>query len=115
MQTHQEYKSFNGEKSIAEMQYNMHGYVENLRYLKEELGFMNFLVSSNIYKSNVMDLFENLERLKKETLQFSNKCELLIIEANLQANQITHKIECDDLACDNYFIQAQNNLEKNIH
>ncbi|HLV38733.1 hypothetical protein, partial [Xanthomarina sp.] len=38
-----------------------------------------------------------------------------IIEANFQANQITQKIECDELACDNYFISTQNNLEKNIY
>ncbi|MCX7546709.1 hypothetical protein OS188_01945 [Xanthomarina sp. F1114] len=115
MQTHQEYKSFNTEKSIDELQYNMRCYVEDLRSLKEELGFMSFLVNSNIYKSNMMDLFENLERHKKSINQYNNKCELLIIEANLQANQITQKIECDELACDNYFIDAQNNLEKDIH
>lgn len=61
------------------------------------------------------DLFENLERFKKEILKAFNKCDMLITEANFQASQITQKIECDELACDNYFISAQNNLEKNIY
>ncbi|HLV38540.1 hypothetical protein, partial [Xanthomarina sp.] len=115
MKTQQEYKTFNNEKTIAELQYNMQRFGANLQFLKKDLDFLGYLVNSTIYKVNMMDLFENLERFKKEILKTSNKCDLLIIEANFQANQITQKIECDELACDNYFISTQNNLEKNIY
>lgn len=115
MKTSQEYKSFNNEKTIAELQYNMQRFRANLQFLKEDLDFLNFLVNTSIYKENMRDLFENLERFKKEILKAFNKCDMLITEANFQANQITQKIECDELACDNYFISAQNNLEKNIY
>jgi len=115
MKTSQEYKSFNNEKTIAELQYNMQRFRANLQFLKEDLDFLNFLVNTSIYKENMRDLFENLERFKKEILKAFNKCDMLITEANFQASQITQKIECDELACDNYFISAQNNLEKNIY
>lgn len=115
MKTHQAYKSFNTEKSIVELQYNMLGYVVRLKYLKEELEFLNFLVNASIYKANMMDLFENLEHFKKEIQRNLTKCDLLLIEANLKASQIVNKIECDELACDNYFIDAQNSLEQNIY
>ena len=115
MKTHQAYKSFNTEKSIVELQYNMLGYVVRLKYLKEELEFLNFLVNASIYKTNMRDLYENLEHFKKEIQRNLTKSDLLLIEANLKASQIVNKIECDELACDNYFIDAQNSLEQNIY
>jgi hypothetical protein len=114
MKTHQEYKSFNREKSIEELQYSMHFHIENLQTLKEELLFLQFLMVADIFKNKVMNLFEDLEKFKKELEKHLHKCGILIIDANFHANQITNKMECDELACDNYFINTHNELEQNI-
>jgi hypothetical protein len=114
MKTYQEYKSFNREKSIEELQYAMNFHIEKLQVLKEELQFLQFLISTDIYKNKVMNLFEDLEKFKKELKKKLHKCGKLIIDAHFHASQIANKIECDELACDNYFIDAHNELEQNI-
>ncbi|MCX7551741.1 hypothetical protein [Xanthomarina sp. F2636L] len=115
MNTQLEYKSFNREKSIDELQYTMNSQIEKLQILKEELHFLQFLMSADIYKNKIMNLFEDLERYKKELNNYSSKCGKLIIDANFQANQIRNKKKCDELACDNYFIDTYNESEKKIH
>jgi hypothetical protein len=114
MKTPQEYKSFNRDKSIEELQYVMHFHIEKLQMIKEELHFLQFLMSADIFKNKVMNLFEDLEKFKKELEKRIHKCGKLIIDANFHASQIANKIECDELACDNYFIDTHNQLEQNI-
>jgi hypothetical protein len=115
MKIQQEYKGFNREKSIEELQYTMLNYIENLQVLKKDLQFFLFLMNAQIYISNTMNLFEQLEGFKKELDKRIHKSGKLIIDANFHANQIANKIECDELACDNYFINSHNELEQQIH
>lgn len=115
MNTHLEYKSFNSDKSIEELQYNMKKHLEKLQSIKEDLFFLHFLTKAQIYKSNMLNLFENLEQFKKELSKHIKTCDKLLIDANFQTSQITNKIECDELACDNYFINTHNDLEQKIH
>ena len=115
MQTHIEYKSYNNKKSIEELQYNIQIYAESLQYLKEELHFLQFLINAHIYKPKTMNLFENLEQFKKELGKCIKKTDKFIIKINSHKNQIANIIECDELACDNYFINFHNELEENIY
>lgn len=115
MKTHLEYKSFNGEKSIEELQYNMQKQIERLHCLQEDLIFLQFLISADIYKSKIINLFENLEQIKKELSNGINTYNRLIAKANAFRSQIFNKVECNDLECDNYFITTLNDLEQHIH
>ncbi|HAB28910.1 MAG: hypothetical protein CMP05_10515 [Xanthomarina sp.] len=115
MNTLQDYKGFNREKSIEELQYTMLNHIESLQVVKEDLQFLQFLTQAQIFNPNTMDLFERLEHFKKELDKRIHKSGKLIIDANFHANQIANKIECDELACDNYFINAHNELEQYIH
>ncbi|TYA58043.1 hypothetical protein [Formosa maritima] len=112
MKTHLKYTSFNQEKSIEELQYNMLFQLDKLQFLKEELFFLQFLISSDIYSSKVMNLFENLEHFKKEINKQLKTCEKLIIDLSFHVNKITDKVECNDIACDNYFINTHTSLEQ---
>ena len=115
MQTHIEYKSFNREKSTEELQYHVLLYAESLQNLKEELIFLQFLVNAQIYRPKIMNLFENLEQFKKELEKWIQKSDKLIIKVNSHKSQIANIIECDELACDNYFMNLHNEIEQNIH
>lgn len=115
MNTLQDYKGFNREKSIEELQYTMLNHIEKLQAVRVELQFLQFLTQSQIYIPNTMDLFERLEHFKKELDKHIHKSGKLIIDANFHVNQIANKIECDELECDNYFINAHNELEQYIH
>ncbi|WP_347925543.1 hypothetical protein [Pontimicrobium sp. SW4] len=115
METQNIYKSFNNEKTIEELQYSMLQYKTTLESFKPEYSFYKHLLKSQIFKSNVINLFEYLERFKKTIADHEISTANLIIEINSHNNQITKKIECDDLVCDNYFIKEYDVLENKIH
>ena len=115
METQNTYRSFNDEKSIEELKYNMLGYKTTLESFKTEHSFFKHLLKSQIFKSNVINLFEYLEQLKKTIAHHETTTAKLIIEIGSHNNQITKKIECDDLVCDNYFIKEYDALENKTH
>lgn len=115
METQNTYRSFNAEKSIEELQYNMLQHKAILEAFNTEYSFFQYLLKSTIYKNNVINLFETLEDYKNEITYLKKRTENLIIKVKVQASKITEKLECNDLACDNYFIKEHDDLEQEIH
>ena len=115
METQNTYRSFNDEKTIEELQYNMLQYKTTLESFKTEYSFYKHLLKSQIFRSNVINLFEYLERFKKTIAHHETSTANLIIEISSHNNQITKKIECDDLVCDTYFVKEYDILEHKIH
>lgn len=114
METENTYKSFNDEKTIEELQYNMLRHKTTLESFIPEFSFFKYLLKSTIYKDTVINLFETLELYKNELTYLEKTTENLIIDAKAHSNKITDKIECEDLACDNYFINEYDKLEHKI-
>ncbi|WP_188650711.1 hypothetical protein [Yeosuana aromativorans] len=73
MEPQQGYKSFRGAKSLEELQYNLTKHLVWLRDLKFELEFYMAILDRPIFKNNIMNLFENLSRLKKDISQLEDK------------------------------------------
>jgi hypothetical protein len=115
METKNIYKSFNDNKSIEELKYKLLQY--NTRVEEEiiEYKFYQNLIEASIYKSNAINLFENLEMFKKEINATENEASELLKEIKLNSNSITNKIECEDLFCDNFFIKSYDELEEKTH
>jgi len=109
------YQSFNREKSIDEMQYGFLDYKKRLQDLEEELTFLKGIIDAAIFKPKVMNLFESLALFKKDINLLDKTRLLLLNKVNSQLNQINQKFECQDLACDNYFIKAHDDLEREIY
>ncbi|KGL62506.1 hypothetical protein [Polaribacter sp. Hel1_85] len=112
METENTYKSFNDNKSIEELKYNMLQFKIRLEEEIYENKFYKTLLEASIYKSNTRNLFENIEKFKQEIDTIENEALELLKEINSHSNSITHKIECDDLSCDNFFIESHNALEE---
>jgi len=114
MQTDKTDMSFNANKTIQELQNNMFGHIEKLEGYMLENSFFEFLLGEPMYKTNKMNLIESFEKLIKRIAIVKKKSEHLINEVNLHVNQIYKKIECEDLYCDNFFIENHNRLESEI-
>ena len=108
------YKSFNNDKTVEELEYNMLQYKIRIEYLESEMNFFNFLIDANIFESRIMNLFETLTLFKKDIDFLNQTRKELLNEVIAHSAQLTTKIECDDLACDNYFIKAHDELEEKI-
>ncbi|WNH10656.1 hypothetical protein [Thalassobellus suaedae] len=114
MDTLEIYKSFNSDKSIEELQYNILKESTNLDNLKFELQFYKLLLNKSIYKPHALNLYERLTGFKNEITSINKKGMSLLNELNTQAHQIRNKIECDDMACDNFFIKNHDNIELKV-
>ncbi|MEJ2113109.1 MAG: hypothetical protein P8X62_05245 [Flavobacteriaceae bacterium] len=109
------YISFNGNKNIEELKYNLLQYKDSLEDLNIELAFYNFLLGASIFKPRIINLFEMLEKFKIETKEIIKMSEDLQNKISSHINQIENKIECEDLACENFFIEEYEELEHNIY
>ena len=114
MQFDKTYISFNANKTIQELQYNMFRHIEKLEGFMLEHSFYTYLLGEPIYKPDIINLNESLEKLKKRIDTMHKKSAYLIKESNLHIDRIYQKMECDDLKCDNFFIENHNRLECKI-
>ena len=115
METTNPYKSFNTDKSIEELQYEMLQYKIRLEDLSYTLHFLKKIVESDVYQPQVINLFETLANFKKDIEAINKKRVLLLKEVDEYKSHIKIKIECDDLACDNFFINEHDELEQKLH
>ena len=115
MKTKNEYKSFNTDKSIEELKYNLLQQRETFGNLIIEQEFYKKLLNAPIYQSEKLNVFEKLEGFKNELKQTAETNKLLLNEIGVQLFQIDKKVECDDLFCDNFFIKEIDTLELKTH
>lgn len=115
METKNNFKSFNENKSINELKYNMLQFKTKIEAEIIEYKFYKKLIEASIYKTNAINLFENLELFKKDINATEKEAVELLSEINFHSNSISNKIECDDLLCDNFFIKSHDELEEKTH
>lgn len=115
METEAKYNSFNIDKGIDELLFNINQYEIKLKILKNELQFLKFLIEANIFKPEVINLFETLNIYDKKINISIIEIEELLSEIITHKNIILNKIECDNLECDAFFIKTQDNIEFKIY
>lgn len=110
----QKYKSFNGNKSIEELQYNISKAINRVEYLKLDLEFYTILIDKPFFKNHMINLYESLSMFKKELKALSDNRASLLDKMYSHSNHIRNKIECDDLACDYFFIKEHDDIELRV-
>ena len=114
MVTNENYKSFNKNKDIEELQSNLKQYKLKLEDLIIDFQFFETILNAPIYKTKVLNLFENLQRFKEDINGYKNEVSKLLEDISRQVKIITKKIECGDLICDNFFVQNHDSLDRSI-
>lgn len=109
------YQSSNESKTVEELKYTMSQYKTRLEEFKVESEFLQLLLSLSIYKPNVLNLFETIEQIKWQLRNHKKETLKLMDKIDSQTKQIDQKIECEDLVCDNFFIEAYNHLEQTLN
>ena len=115
MDTKNLYKNFNEDKSIEELQYNMLLSKVRLDELKTDFQFYTHLIEASIYKPDVINLFEKLQDIKSNIDLVKKEATDLANEVHSQINLIEKKIECEDVACDTFFISNYELLQRKLH
>ena len=115
METTNLYKSFNDNKTTEELQYNMQQFRIRLQEVIMDQEFYRVLLHASIFKPKVIALFERLKEFKEVEKQTEKNASDLLIKVDSHINEISIKIEFEDLACDNYFIKTHDDLEIEIY
>ncbi|WP_339895460.1 hypothetical protein [uncultured Algibacter sp.] len=114
METLQSYKSFTDDKSIEELQFNILTDITSLENLKFELQFYKLLLDKPIFKPHEINLYETLVKFKNEIQALNENCTNLLNDLSSDAKLIGKKIECEDLACDHFFIKEHDAIKHKI-
>jgi len=114
METLQAYKSFTDDKSIEEIQFNILMDITSLENLKFELQFYKVLLEKPIFKPHEINLYETLVKFKTEIQAMNEDSAALLHDLSLDAKLIGNKIECEDLACDQFFIAKHDAVKQKI-
>ena len=61
-----------------------------------------------------MNLYETFAKFKNEINSLNKNTKELLNELNSHAHHIRNKIECDNIACDSFFISEQDNLDGKV-
>lgn len=111
METLEFYRSFNANKTIEELQYNISKAISKLENLELDLEFYDILLEKPIYKSHMLNLYERLSGFQKEVQKLEKKRSALLQDLYSHSNLIKNKLECQDMACDSFFIKSQDTME----
>ena len=115
MKTALNYISFNSKKSIEELRYILSNHISHLEHIKVELEFYNSLLDKPIFKPQVLNLFEKIDSFKKDiNILIDKHIEFLNNQLYSHLNSVKNKIECDDVACDNFFISEHDAIELEV-
>jgi hypothetical protein len=114
MKTIEKYKIFLHEKSIDELQFNTSLWVTELGYIDTEVSFIKHLIKSNLIKSKIPNLFENLQLFIKELDSIKDEKNNLMNDVHQYTNQLNGMVECDKLSCDNFYIITYEKLAKEV-
>ncbi len=114
MKTIEKYKIFLHEKSIDELQFNSSLWISELGFIDTEVSFIKHLIKSNLIKSTVPNLFENLQLFIKELDSIKDEKNNLMNDVHQYTNQLNGMVECDKLSCDNFYVIAYEKLAKEL-
>ncbi len=109
------YKSFNKDKTIEALEYDMLQYSERLLHIKAEQDFYSTLVNAPIFKPRTANLFEKLEQFKRQIQQTKTLSSGLLNEISTHINKINNKTEWKDLGYRNSLVTGHDVLEHKIH
>lgn len=114
MRTVEKYKIFLHDKSIDELQFKSSLWISKLEFIAIELSFIKHLLKSYPLKSEIPNLFEQIQLFNKELDIIKKKSDNIIENTHQYINELGSMVECDKLSCDNFYVIAYEKLAKDI-
>ena len=108
------HKTFSRDKSIDELHYGTEKWSAELDFSAFELPFLRQLIKSYPYKNTIPNLFENIQLFMKHLDKIEGELPVLIKEIRNHNNQLEGKLECNDVSCDDFYLDEYNQLSENI-
>ncbi|SFZ92278.1 hypothetical protein SAMN05428642_102630 [Flaviramulus basaltis] len=114
MKTIPDFKSFNRDKTMEELEYNTKKWKNQIDFLQIDFVFLKSLIDSDIYNSGIINLFETLQLYKTEIQNVIIDCKEVLNKLISHEEHIKIYLECDDIDCDYFFIETHVKIEYNV-
>jgi hypothetical protein len=109
-----EFKDFYHYKSIEELQYESYQWKSNLDFLKFDLEFLKDLLKADIYKSDILNLFETLELFKKDIDKQNDERSKLFDSVTFHIEHLEKKKQCKKANCNQFYIEIHEKMAYDV-
>ena len=80
-------------------------------YFEIDTHFIEWLLSTKIYKENTPNLFERLQQFKHELSIRNRTIKNFKKELEVYETKLMGILECQDISCDTYYLENHNDLK----
>ncbi len=102
------------EKDIERLLKENSRWKERLSYFKEEINFLYQYLGADIFKNNVLNLYERLQLFYDDLQNFRQESLELTREVHNHRYDIEGILECEDISCEVFYHEQHLNLEQRI-
>ena len=102
------------EKEIAELLEENQEWGEDMSYAAEEINFFNLFLTGDIFKKNVLNLYERLRLLSDELEDLKSENRELSREVHNHRYDIEGMLECEDIGCEVFYHEQHLKLGQRI-
>ncbi|NJW52532.1 hypothetical protein [Salinimicrobium oceani] len=91
------------EKEIERLLKENNGWKNTLSYIAEELNFLILFLSADVFRRNVLNMYEQLQVYYDELQEFRKENLELIREVHNHRYDIEGILECEDIGCEVFY------------
>lgn len=103
------------EKEIERLLKENNGWKETLSYISEEINFFILYLTADIFRKNILNLYEKLQTFYDELQEFKKDNLELIREVHNHRYDIEGILECEDISCEVFYHEEHIKLGKRVH
>lgn len=102
------------EKEIDRLLKENNRWKERLAYFNEEINFLNLYLGADIFKKNILNLYERLQTFYDTLQNFKQENIELTREVHNHRYDIEGILECEDISCEVFYHDEHLKLEQRI-
>lgn len=108
------YKAFDTNKSYGAVIYDATIWIDDLDFFKIEMLFLKAIIKSNLFKSQIPNLFERLQLLIIEVDQFIEDNDVLNEQIKLYSESVERLIKSDVFSLEDDYLDKYHNLAEEV-
>lgn len=102
------------EKEIDQLLKENNHWKEDLSYISEEINFLIIFLTADIFRKNILNLYEKLQLYYNELLEYKEENIDLIREVHNHRYDIEGILECEDISCEVFYHDEHIKLGKRV-
>lgn len=103
------------EKEIDRLLKENNSWRNILSYISEEINFLNLFLTADIFRKNVLNLYEKLQIFYNDLQEFKRENLDLVKEVHNHRYDIEGILECEDIGCEVFYHDEHLKLEKKVN